>query len=416
MKNFICLLGKILLLVMTFSIVLPAQGTKIGTRKINSRPPQQNFGVDNHFLLREADRQLRMLDFEQAYLTLDNAVAQDPQSVDALVQRAKYNRMLGRTAEADADIRLVNRMNPYAADLYGFNGPQGILNLIAFQPEHALLRPEMYQLLPAYHKMLDLPLYYGNDQAEEYVHLSEILAHLEEGLLEEAVISVQTLIAEYPELGLAYELKGMIHIQQKEYTLAAGALAQAAAWRPESPTLWYNYSQLERDKGQYSLAKNYIDRAIELQSDFSAAYFVRAGLHKILGDTGAALDDYNQIIDFHGADSLEALFNRGLTRKMMGDFRGALADLNLVLNALPDEADLYKNRANLYLLFGYTNRAIQDYTQAIEQETGFAEAYYNRGLAHFLLYDPISGCNDLQKSADLGFEPAEEKQRFFCRE
>ena len=125
MKNFIFLLGKILLLVMTFSVVLPAQGTKLGTRKINSKSPQQNFGVDNHFLLREADRQLRLLDFEQAYFTLDNAVAQDPNSVDALVQRAKYNRMLGRTAEADADIRLVNRMNPYAADNWTTQGTSG---------------------------------------------------------------------------------------------------------------------------------------------------------------------------------------------------------------------------------------------------------------------------------------------------
>lgn len=68
------------------------------------------------------------------------------------------------------------------------------------------------------------------------------------------------------------------------------------------------------------------------------------------------------------------------------------------------------------MLFGYYNRAVEDYSQAILRNPEFAEAYYNRGIAHLKNYEMIDGCQDLAQSADLGYEQAAEKQRFFCVE
>lgn len=414
MRRRICfILFAIILCLSVFNPASRAQGTKLGTQKVAGISPQQNFGIDNHFLLREAERQVRLLDFEQADITLDYAVAQNPQSIDALVQRAKYNKMLGRRAKAEADINLVNRLNPYAADLYGYNGPRGILNVLVFQPGLHLLKPNGFHLLPFYYSRLE---HSDRNLLVESERLFEVLGFIEEEKLPEALEKLDGLLWVFPESTMALELKAMILIMQGNYNKAEIALQKAANLETVSAVVWHYFSQLEHQRKNYSKALEYSNRAISLQPDLTIAYLQRASLYKVQGDLNAALADYNQILNESDDLFSAILINRGLTRKMAGDFPGALADFNWVLENMPAEARLYKNRANLYLLFGFTNLAITDYTEAITKEANFGEAYYNRGLAHLLRYDPLTACYDLEKSAELGFEKAAEMQRFFCVE
>ena len=101
---------------------------------------------------------------------------------------------------------------------------------------------------------------------------------------------------------------------------------------------------------------------------------------------------------------------------LKGDFKGALEDLNRSISHYPEDAMLYKNRGNLYLLFNQPRQAIEDYTKAIQMEDKLAEAYYNRGMAYLLLQDQGKGCQDLIESAALGYEQAAYKLSHFCTE
>lgn len=392
-----------------------AQGTKLGTPKIDRLFPQQNFGVDNHFLLREAERQLRLLDFEQAEITLDYALAQNPQSIDVLVQRAKYNRRLGRKERAEADIALVNRQNPYAADLYGYNGPHGLLNVLAFLPhkDSSYFLPVFRQVLPYYFDALKNSDSFSSIESER---LLDILYLIEIEQWNEALEKLDGLLWVFPESGVAMELKAMILIIQKQFQKAEIAVNKTIAIQSGSALLWYHYSCLELQRVNYNEAMAHIDRAIAIEPDISSFYLQRAGLYRIRGDFSAALDDYDRVIEQSDWLQQEALINRGITRKLAGDFQGAFADLNLVLQNGAEKAQIYQNRANLYLFFGFTNLAIADYTEAIARKEHYVEAFYNRGLAHFLRFDPLAACQDLEQSANLGFEKAAEMQRFFCIE
>ncbi|MFT5384362.1 MAG: tetratricopeptide (TPR) repeat protein, partial [Saprospiraceae bacterium] len=117
-----------------------------------------------------------------------------------------------------------------------------------------------------------------------------------------------------------------------------------------------------------------------------------------------------------GKTYMEAFLNRGLTKKMLGDFNGAITDLDLSIEEYPESPSLRKSRGNLYLIFGLHRKAIDDYTRSIESDPNYAEAYFNRAMAFFLLYDRISACSDLEKSAELGYKRAEEIQLYFCTE
>ncbi|MCR9288184.1 MAG: tetratricopeptide repeat protein [Bacteroidetes bacterium] len=74
----------------------------------------------------------------------------------------------------------------------------------------------------------------------------------------------------------------------------------------------------------------------------------------------------------------------------------------------------YKNRGNLYLLLGYHELAIEDYTNAILLDENFAEAFYNRALAHFQIYNTTADCFDLEKSFVLGYNSAADVRKYFC--
>jgi len=139
-------------------------------------------------------------------------------------------------------------------------------------------------------------------------------------------------------------------------------------------------------------------------------------LNKKNGRPEKAIEDYTKVIEKKGNEYPEAYLNRGLTRKLLGDFQGALNDINYVIdNQEIISAEPYMNRGNLHMVFGFADKAVVDYTKALQLDNeDNPEAYYNRGLAFLLLYDNASSCADLERSRDLGFERAEEMLNYFC--
>ncbi len=374
------------------------------------------FAVDNFFHIRNSYLQQQLFDFEGAYISLETAVAQHPQSAEVLLQRAKFKKRFGMNTEAEADLRLANLLNPYAADLHGYNGSASILNVIEFEPEQAVVELSTYKRIGYYYGFLDEQYEKVDVEVYQLAKIEEIIRLLEEDRLSEALDILETDFIGENYAFIAYDLKGLILTKQKQFDTAAQAFLQSIELQPDFAIAWYNFSRLEREKGNKEKAKTYLDQAIQLEEDLTKAYFERALLRKELADKEGALEDYDKIIELKADDYLEAFLNRGLTKSMLGDFHGALADLDKAIEEFPKNALLYKNRANIYLLFGYHQKAIADYTKAIQLDPFFAEAYYNRGLTHLKVFDLRSGCRDLKQSQNLGLERASEKLRFFCLE
>jgi len=138
-----------------FSTNLFSQEFRMGNPSVERLKVEQNFGVDNHLHLREADTQYQLMDFERTLLALETAVVQNPQSADALIRRAIFRKRLGMKMEAAKDVQLASRLNPYAADLYGYNGPYSILNVISYQPNQSILGLDEKKRLGHYYGLLD---------------------------------------------------------------------------------------------------------------------------------------------------------------------------------------------------------------------------------------------------------------------
>jgi tetratricopeptide (TPR) repeat protein len=408
-------------LIITILIFISLPTLFAQTRRMNNTATGQSFTSENQSrtvqpLLQQAEQQFRAMDYEATFFTLENAVAQNPNSPEALLLRAKFKKIVGMTMEAEEDLRIANRINPMAASLYGYNGSAGLLKILSMQPEEAVQELSTFQKLTYYYQALDDKILDDKNKDAEIQIIGEVIEEIEADNLEGALEMVNKVLIEFPNSAITYDLKGLILKKQGKFEDAVDAFSKAVSVEPDFAIGWYNLGRIERSLNHFKMAKIYLDRSINLQSDLTKAYFERALLFKQIGEKEKALDDYNTIIKMKGDTYMEAFSNRGLTKKMLGDYGGALADLNQVIEEFPQNAELRKNRGNLNLLFGLHRKAIDDYTQAIALNDNYAEAHYNRALAFFLIYDKISGCVDLDKSIDLGYEMAVKTRDYFCTE
>jgi tetratricopeptide (TPR) repeat protein len=98
----------------------------------------------------------------------------------------------------------------------------------------------------------------------------------------------------------------------------------------------------------------------------------------------------------------EAYYNRGLAYQLKKEYDKAIADYTKAIEINPNDAEAYNNRGLAYGSKKEYDKAIADYTKAIEINPKYAEAYYNRGLAYFLKKEYDKAWEDVYKAQGLG--------------
>jgi tetratricopeptide (TPR) repeat protein len=88
------------------------------------------------------------------------------------------------------------------------------------------------------------------------------------------------------------------------------------------------------------------------------------------------------------------------------DFDIMLRDYDQVLRLQPDFVFAKYNKANILCAQHEYKDAISYYTQAIEIDADFAEAYFNRGLTFVYIGENEKGLADLSKAGELGIYQA----------
>ena len=90
----------------------------------------------------------------------------------------------------------------------------------------------------------------------------------------------------------------------------------------------------------------------------------------------------------------------------VADFELMMRDYDYVIHHQPDFSFAYYNKANMLCLQKNYLVAINYYTQAIQADSDFAEAYFNRGLTYIYINEIDKGLADLSKAGELGIYQA----------
>lgn len=171
---------------------------------------------------------------------------------------------------------------------------------------------------------------------------------------------------------------------------------------PEQAIYYYNRASMYMAEGDFEKALADFNMAISLDAGLQKAYNDRGIVYTYLGEYEKALADYNKAIQIE-PNSAEPYCNRGLTLELLkveDAVQRAFADYNKALALMPYMAEAYTNRGNLYYKIGEFEKAVSDFSEALNYAPS-AMFYYNRGRGYHALRDYELSIADYSKALSL---------------
>ena len=157
--------------------------------------------------------------------------------------------------------------------------------------------------------------------------------------------------------------------------------------------------------GKYKDAFDDIERILQILKNIaplkqSYPLFLRGIMHRCLKNCSSALDDFNQSISIDINE--ENLLYRALIKNELGDKKGAIYELNWLLNKYHyDTDDAYFYRALIKSRFGDKVGALKDLNELINQNIEHTYAYALRSHVYRKLGNIKKSDSDKSKVFDL---------------
>jgi len=144
------------------------------------------------------------------------------------------------------------------------------------------------------------------------------------------------------------------------------------------------------------------------------AYYNRGRTRRAMGDAQGAVDDFTAVInlapapssDLRGAANranllADTYMNRGNSYSDLGNYPAAVDDFNQALRNRPNAGEIYNNLGLATFKQGDAAGAVTQYDEAIRYKPDLAQAYMNRGMARISLGQREPATQDLQIAAAL---------------
>ncbi|MBN2175174.1 MAG: tetratricopeptide repeat protein [Bacteroidales bacterium] len=148
-----------------------------------------------------------------------------------------------------------------------------------------------------------------------------------------------------------------------------------------------------------------LDMAIELNPQYTEAYYVRALCNSKLNNYPKALNDFNKVIELD-PEFKDAYINRAYyVKEKTGDYLGAIDDCNkfIELNSDNNNSFAYNNRGFAKFMLNDTIGAMDDIQMSLSLNPENSYAFKNRALIYIALDSISKACEDLNKAELLGY-------------
>ena len=123
-----------------------------------------------------------------------------------------------------------------------------------------------------------------------------------------------------------------------------------------------------------------------------------------------ALIEIDKFINNH-SDYIQGYFYRAVTRFLLNDYIGSIADCNKCIVVEPKSAEPYFERGKAKEKLDDLKGALSDYNKSLNLNQT-REGFFNRGLLKIKLGK--NGCSDLKKAEELGHDDAYEMVKKYC--
>ena len=171
-----------------------------------------------------------------------------------------------------------------------------------------------------------------------------------------------------------------------------------------------------KDKGMLTAMSSYTQK-----HDVAVTHYNNGKAESANGNRLEAIALYTKAIENYPVEDVymkaEAFYNRGLNKRYIDDYKGAIYDYTQAIKYRPDYYKAYNNRGYAKLLIEDFAGAIIDFTMTIKYDnynTEFSNmALGNRGIAKMSLRQ--NGCADLRKAIELGNRSVNKFYDEYCK-
>ena len=192
---------------------------------------------------------------------------------------------------------------------------------------------------------------------------------------------------------------------------------EAIALHPEFAQSYHERGVAYSNKEDFERAVEDLTKAIELNPDFILSYTER-GFNRIrTGDYDGAISDYNWAIKHDELNKARAYCNLGDVYRRKGDFDRALEKCNKAITLVPVFYYPYKIRGCVYCDRKEYEKAIEDFTKAINSladgvEDEAAVVYDLRGRCYRAINQEDCAASDFAKAKELRNTKTERERRY----
>jgi tetratricopeptide (TPR) repeat protein len=203
------------------------------------------------------------------------------------------------------------------------------------------------------------------------------------------------------EIAKSLMYRGAAKIFLDQYDDAFADLESSKQIDSSYPRLYFYFGKLYLINGDFDLAIANYSKTIAADPRDAAAYNERSNAKALKNDLNAALIDANVAISI---DSTKENFytDRGYTKVLLKQYTAAIKDFNTSLKMEPNPK-AYADKGIAYSMMNQHQKAIEEYTKALEFNQADAEILYYRGISYKALAKRTEACADLKKSNELGY-------------
>jgi tetratricopeptide (TPR) repeat protein len=295
----------------------------------------------------------------EAIARLNLALAADPHNEIALRFRAALLMASSRFAESRADMDEVLKLKPNDAQTWAL---RGLVSIGLKQTDQA---------------MVDINHALGLDPNNATAYLGRGMIDRAAGKSQEAIADLDRSIALNPKDGTAFTERGQAHMSLKRFDKALADYDQALVLNPANDLARAARGLTLLIKGNSAEGLVDIKNALDRNPNNQLAQLGQGLAMVVSGQYDRAIVALNQLVGKNVAYDPFARVLRARAYLGQNDTASAMADLNLVLAARPNDLDALGLRGIAWLAMHENDKALDDLTRAIGQRET-VESYFAR--------------------------------------
>jgi tetratricopeptide (TPR) repeat protein len=218
-----------------------------------------------------------------------------------------------------------------------------------------------------------------------------------------------------PKNAIAFNNRGNAKIDLRDYSGAIEDFNRAIELNPKNAAAYANRGNAKsKGKNDYKGAMADFEKAIELDPFYLKSFFNRALLRMEQKDHEGALSDYNRVIEIDPNVS-RAYYGIGNIRVFQKDYEGAAVEYGRAIALNPGYAEAYRNRGNMRMMQERHSEAVADYSQALRLNPQDPGVYFKRGWSKWFVSDREGACTDWRSAFERGYMEASNIMQRNCK-